>query len=171
MSKYNKKKNNSSDENSSESEEEILKINKKTSNKNSEKSNNSSKTSSDGDSNDSDKRKKRDLKNMKNLKNQEKLYSEIKNMLGITNDDAPCFVFTSMKLNEIQNKLINVILPQIKEFHTYKMWRNINPENKFCDISILRNLFKYYGYKIVSAKTTTVTYAFKTYTIIKSAQK
>ena len=105
-------------------------------------------------------------KDLKNLDKQRELFDKIKKLLGVKKNDK-IFVFTSFKLNDIRSDLIDNYLPEIKKIFSYKVWKEIEPDNKFCDISLLRKLFKYYEYNIISSYVSNNSEKYKKYTIFK----
>ena len=106
-------------------------------------------------------------KDLKNLDKQKKVFKKIKKLLGMADYDI-IFIFTSFRLEKIRNDLMEDLLPEIKNIFNCKVWREIESDNKFCDISLLRKMFKYYGYKINTAHVENKMGSYKTYTVIKN---
>ena len=142
------KKYDSSSESSSDSEDEIVvkkvkKVVKASSLPDKKKS-----------SNDSSEEKpvgKLGKKDLKNLERQKEIFEELKELLGVTNEKP---VFTSFKIDKKKDKIINLILPEAVKVFNSKVWSTRSNDGKFHHMTLIRNMFKYFGYQISYRNTT-----------------
>ena len=159
MSKYNKKNNESSDESSSESEEEVIakkQVKKQTKYSNNSDSSNDKKSakkmsSSDSGSDESEEKPVGALgkKNSRYIEEQKELFEKLKKMLKINYEKQS---FTSYDVENIKKKFMKDIMPKIKEYFHCRIWA-IKDEGKNYHMTVIRRIFKYYGYYLAYSGT------------------
>ena len=160
MSKYNKKINIESDESSSESEEETKKeIKKSTKSSNSDSSNDkksAKKMSSSDSGSDSGSEKttsKLTKKDSKYSAKQREIFEKIKEILDLNEDNN---VFTSFHADTIKDKITIDMIDDIKKYFGSNIWSLRTETKKFLHMSIIRKIFKFYGFQIAFNNTSRI---------------
>jgi hypothetical protein len=146
MSKYNKKNNISSDETSK----------KLTSSDSSKSLNNKKNKESNSEENNSSDEKpvgKLGKKDLKNLERQKEIFEELKELLQITTERN---TFTSFDVEKIKDTIMINLFPKIMESFNFKIWASQSDIQTFHHMSIIRKMFKYYGYEITYKGTSKV---------------
>jgi hypothetical protein len=86
------------------------------------------------------------VKNAKFKKEQDVLFHKLKKIIELSSVNT----FLSTTINKNNEKIIGEILPEMKLYHHSKLWSQFNGTGTQSSMAIIRKLFTYHGFEIVS---------------------
>ena len=110
-------------------------------------------TSSDEKNSDSSNNRKKKLtkKDSKFSAKQREIFEKIKELLKLNEDNN---IFTSFHADKIRNKIVINMIDDIKKYFGSNIWSLRTEKKSFYHMSIIRKIFKFYGFKIAYNNTT-----------------